>query len=542
MLKYGLVLLLAVAATGAVLFGAASTGCLTSPAVAQTPPPSTEVLDEGEVRKLRKFLDNTDPEKFGKYKKTRGILKRASKKALPTLSRHAITKGGLAGVAAGVWIHNANTLYTAYQDGQPADPIVVDSQLKKVESSGGPYFQKVDNGEVVGAGALLGFDYTYADGVGTITFDYAVQTNQQPWYGNGRMRYLGNSEGVDASATARDQPSQSFSWNITNNDCKGKVSVKDSGDNPGPATVLKTGICSMESVQGQTDIYDMGTQTQTTPAEYTPSEGDFVSSPEKTKRLWDAVKADPEYSPKEQGTEGEKPAPGAYPPEVERQADQHGGVVDVRENPDGSTTYRFADGTEFTTWPDGTEFTRTPDGVETWRYPDGTRRTYDPRTGTETTTYPDGTTQTRQFPDGTPGQETRSPGATPNSEEWRSPTGDPVPEGNRPSEPQPKNAPKPGNPTKQGGSTCSSPREFSFDLPEMEPGSVFPFSLILGLLEIVGSLVSTPEAPTFNLPPFGMVTVPQSFHNVIQVVKNLMGVGLVFGMSLWFYRYITGKG
>ncbi len=120
------------------------------------------------------------------------------------------------------------------------------------------------------------------------------------------------------------------------------------------------------------------------------------------------------------------------------------------------------------------------------------------------------------------------------------PTADPDGD-NVPSEedPYPNDPNRPNNPDE---SVCPIPKNPKLNFPDVDIGSVFPFSLVIYVWDALGQLAGTPQAPSFSLGMFGSVTVPESATSTVLMIRALIGFVVTVGLCLWFYRYITGKG
>lgn len=227
---------------------------------------------------------------------------------------------------------------------------------------------------------------------------------------------------------------------------------------------------------------------------------------------------------------------------LQEQKKKHGAVVWHKENPDGSHTFRFQDGHEWTIFPDGTVFEKFANGVERWTYPDGTTDTYNPGTGERVIKYPDGTTQRKPYPINTPAEEVWNGTApAPGESTWTAPDGSPMPNPNpapspspspNPS-PQPYPTPPPAQPptstppptNTQPGCVCD---QVTFVGPGIAFEEKFPFSLILYVYEGWKSFAASgTNAPSFSLLPG---TKPVSVAGLDGFIKPLRSVMLVVSL------------
>lgn len=321
--------------------------------------------------------------------------------------------------------------------------------------------------------------------------------------------------------------------------CKFQVWVADMS--PTGEMLEKRVIGTLDAGTSQTlrpptyNLSEVGAPEKTTA---NPPEGDTVMPPHETRILLDEIRALPEYNPSPP-PQGEPTAPPDVDPAQWKQhqrrknelAPPHGapqGNPDYTINEDGSLTTRFADGTTLTTWPDLTELVKLRNGDELWKYPDGTIRENSPTTNIEEITYPDGTTVINK------------PGEAPVWSRPPSPGAEPVPipvppPGEYPSPPT-ANYPSPNTDAR-----CNT-APYKFALPKLQLFEVFPFSLVYKAWTLMQSLVATPERPSFSLPGFGTVTVPDSMDAGIEMFRGAVAVVMLIGMCFMFYRTISGAG
>lgn len=548
-----------------------------SAAVAQSVPPSQEVLTEHQVREFRSWIEKTRASDFDTRSRWHRIFTRSARSALPNLGRHLITKGGLAGVAAGVWIHNGVTLYTGLAEPAP-EALVLSVEYRQAEESltgrgAGGFFRYYEtDGTLVGSGALLSVSYSFQNGRCRGSFSYAyTSTHPLGYAGYFGIRQVSGSTTVycRVDQIARHGLDNPLFMDTTLNSTNDAMLEWYTFDVRGPEANVRRPVApafpaTSSSNRWENPVFDWGSSTiELAPPEYTPPEGDYVATPQETRDLYDAIRSDPEYQPATDDLPREDSQ--LSPEEREK---KFGPVVWTRENPDGSTTTRYADGTEITEWPDGTTRVRYPDGREQWEYPDGTIRRYNPRTGEEVTEYPDGTTRTRQYPPGTPSHELphtnptteivqypdgttrtrQNPNTNEETEQWTDPTGQPQPRPDPERYPEPSNPPTPGTgtptggPTNQSGSSCNNPRQSSLELPELDVDEKFPFSLILWTGQSIQMLASPGDssAPCLDLPMFNRTWCFSEISGIISLMRNLVWFfGAIF-LCFFFYQLIKG--
>ena len=539
-----------IALIAAVLFGV---GVLvisapTSSAFVQTPP-SEDVMNEQQVREFRSYLDKTNSADEVTRSRWRNIFSRSMPKALPALAG-TLLEGGLFTAAAGIWYHDAVAFKTGILDAGKQQVLGYDAEFKPPAGA--------ISGEFVGPPGYYWGPGTYARGAvvkatgGEMVVTAVILADVQ--YSSGQYHTFvadyystpGQDGGIEVLSNSYPDPYAPL---------RGKRVTKTVGvagsTGPTPYRIRwSPGGATVEIPPGYdvTQDYQPGAMIPAAP-EYTPGEGDYVAQPSETKKLYDTIKADPEYNP-------QTDAP-ASPETWEQQHERRTGVLapdhagqqgDTVTNPDGSKTTRFGDGTELTTWPDGTELTRTPDGVEHWKYPDGTEQTYDPKTGERVTTYPDGTVHREHFNPSNPPLTNPDSTVSPDTQTWTDPTGqtEPAPDSSKYPDPNTSSHTNPDvnptNPDNYGGGQCKVIKGYKFDLPKLELFNVFPFSLVLKAWNVMQSLVAPPERPVFRVPLMGDLTVSDGIDQQVQVIKTAISVVMFVGMLFWFWRMVTGRG
>lgn len=178
----------------ALIVGVCILGGLQTTASAQTTvPPSADVVNEEKVYRFKKLLEETtgdDIAKEAKRQRYRGILSNAARGKLPGLSRALVARGGLAGVASGIWIHNGVMLWNASLCGQAdcPEPLILDTQFKKATAAEQAVYIEYSNGSPIASLMLLSYAWvpTSATG-GTATYSFALQGN--PRCGGGNCAY-----------------------------------------------------------------------------------------------------------------------------------------------------------------------------------------------------------------------------------------------------------------------------------------------------------------------------------------------------------------
>jgi len=137
--------------------------------------------------------------------------------------------------------------------------------------------------------------------------------------------------------------------------------------------------------------------------------------------------------------------------------------------------------------------------------------------------------------DGSPNKWDPAPsdGSNPQGGPQGDPDGDGVP---NTQDPAPND---PSNPGDQTGGTCPAPRQASFDLPELDVGTIFPFSLVVWGWEAMAQLAAPPTAPRFEMGFLGVVDfsqspAAQSFASLARTCIWLVGgVGMAFVFYTW---------
>lgn len=212
----------ALAALGAVLFSALilqGVGVFSpASALAQTVAPSADVLDEREVFRLRKFLEKTKPSDFVSPSDSavrQRAVTTAARSRVPSLAPHLITKGGLAGVAAGIWIHNGITLYHGLQGDAAPPPLVLDTEFRQAEydlngiNMGAAITKGYVNGVVTGSGMLTKVRYAVQNGQCTVTATMVGKSSAAP-----NQSHFGYT-GVGAAGSASVGCSSGRHWMVT---------------------------------------------------------------------------------------------------------------------------------------------------------------------------------------------------------------------------------------------------------------------------------------------------------------------------------------
>lgn len=495
------------------------------------------------VAQFKRWLDGTDPAKFygqssetpqARSERLRRIWSRSLRPAGGGALKSTLIRGGLAGVAAGVWIHNGVTLYHVADCGDTScpDPLSINAEFRQAQedvegtSAAGAVVQRYSNGQLVGAGMVTGASVSWVGRDVTVNIEFTGESSISSSYiGSGGHTFEGSpassinlytGSGGETTVPAATSPTSPY-----------RFYTRDVEDNV-PQDVVEFGPTWSygESVTWQNPVFDTGLMVES-PPEYTPTEGDYLASPAESDALYERFVSDPEYNP---DTDTQRSPREEHDRKAGALIPEHGEKVWTTENPDGSFTTRFQDGTEFTTWPDGTEMLRRADGTQEWRYPDGTTRTIRPD-GTEITRWPDGTTRTR---------------TSEGTEEWTDPNGAPrpAPGPNEYPEPPTQASPgSPGGPTSQGDSTCAVARTSKLDLPELDVQDKFPFSLILWTVQSLEVLSSPPAAaaPCLNLPFGDNVTWCFSeMQGTVNLMRNLAWFfGAIF-LMIGFYILIKG--
>lgn len=168
-----------------------------SPRHVQAQAQPVELSQEQKVFRFKKWLERTKPAAFGnpagipetstgEAAKRSRILTRAMRAKIPPLSGQLITKGGLAGVAAGVVIYDGVILYNAVECGKTdcPEPLEINAEFRQALDAAGntPGAQGSTWKMVNGAGVTL------TEGMITrIDYEFSSATNQCKM----TMQYLG---------------------------------------------------------------------------------------------------------------------------------------------------------------------------------------------------------------------------------------------------------------------------------------------------------------------------------------------------------------
>jgi hypothetical protein len=244
--------------------------------------------------------------------------------------------------------------------------------------------------------------------------------------------------------------------------------------------------------------YEVGPSTPL--PEYTPAEGDFISTPQQTEDLAHALRADPEYDPDAERDGAIVYMPGAGngdQAETDPGGDpgtgtDHGPSEWTRENPDGSTTTHYQDGTEVTTWPDGWTYTKPADGTGSWTDPSGE-----------------------------PATETNAPPHEPPSGGY-------------------------GGPTEQSGNSCREAPKNTPVIPPIPFDKKFPFSLVEWIWDAVSQLGGGGESspPVIHLgKPFDVDVNMGRFDGAVSLVRGLaLWLGGIFIVGFTYLSIKGGKG
>lgn len=512
----------------------------------QTPAVSQESQSH-KVAQFKRWLDGTDPAKFygqtgaqvqspqARSERLRRIWSRSMRPmgggvSSATSLKSVLLKGGLAGAAATVWINNGITLYHVVDCGETTcpEPLHMDVEFKQAEellaasgASGAVVKRFASNGDLVASGMVT--QATAAVSGGNIIF--SMTFHGQSNISSQTVGYGGDAvDGVPGSSMPL-TIGQTSTKTHQQTDHTRRFYTRNIDSTGAAVTIVEFGDPFTGAYAWENPVFQTGGMVEA-PPEYQPAEGDYLASPQESDALYDRFVSDPEYDPRTDEAETTREQ---HDRRVGVLTPQHGNPLWTTENPDGSITTKFSDGTELTTFPNGTERLLRPDGTEEWTYPDGVTRTVRPD-GTETTRWPDGTTRTRTS-DGT--EEWTDPNGAPRG----APTGEEYPEPDPPTQTQ-----TPSGPTNQDGDSCASPRPFTFDVPDLELLDKFPFSLIMRVWDVISSLAASPVAPHFNLPVLGEVTTSPAIDSMMGVIRVIINLVFGVGMSLWFYRYVSGKG
>lgn len=247
----------------------------------------------------------------------RQLMTKSTRKALPNLGKHLVTKGGLAGVAAGIWVYNGITLYCGTASGGCEEEITLEAQFRQAENAaGGPaggFFRYSEsNGTLVGYGAMLSASYTYDQAtercvVNVEWIGQSTATHKSVGY-VGMQTHTG-SGGTGCSKTSRlmtTSPNPT-GWTVTPAR-PGVVYPQYMTFYVGSA--LPAGGLQMTSVGSpfradgnytwKSPVYDWGKAIEK-PPNSTPGSNDYKATPGESQAVVDEIKADPEYDPDEDG-------------------------------------------------------------------------------------------------------------------------------------------------------------------------------------------------------------------------------------------------
>lgn len=152
------------------------------PASAQTYTPNPAMDPAEEAFRFRKWLERTKPSDFTTAQQAsanRTVLTNTARSRVPTLAG-SVLRGGLAGAAVGIWVHNGVSLYNASQCGNANCPpeIHLDAEFKRtVESDAARYVETNTSGGVIAYLYLTTADYNYSAGSATTVYRFVYSGN-----------------------------------------------------------------------------------------------------------------------------------------------------------------------------------------------------------------------------------------------------------------------------------------------------------------------------------------------------------------------------
>lgn len=455
----------------------------------------------------------------------------------------AMIRGGLATVGLGIWIHNGIALYCGSTEigsetgANCTEPLVLDPQFRRASDvEGDTVFRTYSNGNLDGAGMVTSFKYDYSTSTGDCKVTIAYEMQRYSSYPSGDTGQIGFGRVAGATDYGSTGAGCGFAKGVYKPDYYGPepnpyVLGPRSEDMRAPDVRLQffTGdrgggrsslapfgpvISVGQPMSWDNPVFDVGTvDTQATPAEYTPSPGDYLMSPEETTAWADRIRGDPDYDPTFDNPRTEEERERKYGPLARRWT-----------NPDGSETMEYQDGTRVTRYPDGTTRTDAPPGVETG-----------------TPTYP--APQVWEGP-----QVAGDPTVNPAPDQYEEPLAEPPPTEEPPTEDPPTEPPVEPPPTSEppppAGASCPTARKSQFDLPEFNMQDKFPFALISWMGTSVATLASAPSSSAPCLDLFGgQRWCFTEMQGIVSLIRNVLWflIGGIF-MPIGFYVLIKGSG
>lgn len=438
-------------------------------------------------------------ERFGSSGQARTAFGRALQKA----SGKIPPKAGKAGVIAGGATLGLTMWYLA-ADGSGQRGVAADGTWNIPANAAHSTHRAFGGGPAVGEAMITSVSWSTSGSDLVATIHWAGRITQTPRDGGYVNGNFGVQHGIDpttsgriyhllgGSTTASQNTPNPFTYTFagmapSDQNCVQFYAQDSQGSGVSLVTPKRFFKSCSASRSGEATANDLDLSTvsnaREVPAEYVPPADGATYDPQETRAVYDLMRQDPEYQP--HPDEGTYTQPGTwYSPKTETPpVTDHGPVEWTRQNPDGSTTTRYQDGTEVTTWPDGWQATRPQTGDTVWTRPDGS-------------TMPNTETAPHNPPDHT------GPG--------------------------------------QGLYGCPIPPKADFEMPEATYDSPFPFSLIFAFFGLLDSLVESPRAPVLDLPDkYGTDLTFSMADSYMVVWRDIMKVVMTLAFLIGLYRIVS---
>lgn len=364
---------------------------------------ATEVADEARARGETPTASMVEEQA-----KARRVISRAGRAKIPALSKTLITRGNLATIAAGIWIHNGVTLYCGLEAENCAKPVVLDGKFKQAEGSPGFIRTYSSDGSIYMAGVLDRVDYSATTNNGgdcTVTASWTVQPTQNrisQYSTFGYLRTFADRSGVYGNcktiidllyqkADAPQSASRSQLCPATKYPHRTVVQLQTQSG-PGP-TWSYTNLFNTDPCAGtgwENPVYDWGA----TEEGGQPGPNEIRVPPAQSREFGHAIKTDPEYDPS-----WAKPwlrEDFRAPSDPQQREALWGPAVGTWTTPGGGVCKEFDSGAKLCDSPNGSTFAwivrdsvawmQYPDGNKNWMARPGQRSTRTTPEGSGTTT------------------------------------------------------------------------------------------------------------------------------------------------------------
>lgn len=303
---------------------------------------------EEEAFRAHKYLERMKPQLAGnatgipetsaaQATARQGVVTTAARSKLPGLGPQLISKAGLGGVAAGVWIHNGIILWDGYQCGQPScpGPLPLDAQFRQaIEADqagntingGGSSFKWSDyNGNEFASGMVTGFSYQYFPATNTCRYTINWNLKLAPGKANGPP--MGNEQKTNYGSSCTMLGGGTTALTATKNATENNLSpigynqsfVTDCFQSQTTNTCTKKyfgpNIYRRTNADWKNPIYDWG-QTDVVATAPTINGGPFKASVAQSHDFYQAVAADEadQCSPTSTTADQPETCPNYFPP------------------------------------------------------------------------------------------------------------------------------------------------------------------------------------------------------------------------------------